>query len=885
NTKREKARRILLNFGHGLGDAVQFGIVARALREHDPLSEVYVACGYGKHSVFANGDPMVKTLIDGSDDVDHRQFDDVREIRWPEPDRTYDGAPSTKAARHLLEIGVPLDSVDFHYSIPPNDADAERADEYLRKLPSPAVAIHYQANTRGGKKDLPHDLVLDLCRSLLDGGLTPLILDWDERCPFVDNSSIFCPDKRNPLWRNREIGDASLIRYLIEGSVCMLGVDSGPVHVAGATTTPTIAVWKCLHPVQFYDIADNVLHLIPRNHEELIRGEREPGLAYFQDAYRSKCYRSLGRDLKEALWGLICSVSDSNGEKSSQDKLELGRCYHEYNKARGFNAFAKGNWQRCYAEMMDSVFGIRGKRILDVGCAAGSLTCAFQELGADAWGVDVCQYFIQNSPFEGLRDRLTTAPAWKLPFEDCEFDFLHCSQVLEHIPEDRQEEVFRELLRVTRADGLIFAATPMRESDQDVEWDDVTHICVRPRAFWVQKASEVRLDDVTDSYRSIEDHEMYKEYKWDYVVWRRPIPSRQIDAPQSRHPSGKMRWLVAHWGDNKRHVFDPVVHSLEQLGHECEWIARDDMEVRPKLIAAIKSNELDGLLTWQRFYPMQHDVLQALQESTLQTVYMDYGFAPHYESVVFDSKGENATSQLRRSWPNNPVQAAGEGNEATVDAFLKEQEAKKHMLPREFPELRDLFYPFVFVPLQRPTDSVVKYDSTAHDFGRLVRRVLLLAAHRLFVVIKTHPLDADLDLGIPDRVAGRHVVLRRSFGDQNEELCDFLLSEAALVTGINSNMLFRALLFGKPVIACGEGWFSGSGALQEVNGIDGLTSLECGPIDRFARRRYIRACLDRQLVFTQLSDPKEIKRVFATIGIPLQRPHADHRMVLAGATE
>lgn len=277
-----------LGFKHGLGDAVQFGIVARALQQHCTDGGVVIRWLPGKDSVFSNTPGLSVEAGSCNGELTER----FRDIRWREPEDIYPGFPSTKAARCLIEeFGMTHDGVEFRYQIPPNEADAKAASEYLATLPSKPVAIHYQANTRAAHKNLPHDLIKSICESLIEGGLTPIILDWDGRCPFIDNERIFCPDARHPLWRGLGTGDASLIRYLIEGSVAMLGVDSGPLHVAGAASTPTIGVWRCLHPLQFFDLADNVVHLVPTNHADLIRtpdaGRRAEGLAYFNQSYRS----------------------------------------------------------------------------------------------------------------------------------------------------------------------------------------------------------------------------------------------------------------------------------------------------------------------------------------------------------------------------------------------------------------------------------------------------------------------------------------------------------------------------------------------------------------------------------------------------------------------
>lgn len=331
-----------------------------------------------------------------------------------------------------------------------------------------------------------------------------------------------------------------------------------------------------------------------------------------------------------------------------------------------------------------------------------------------------------------------------------------------------------------------------------------------------------------------------------------------------------MRWLVVHWGEKKKHIFDAVVGVLKSWRHDCTWMQRDDETTRARLVEAIASGAYDALLTWQRFFPMQKDIVEAIASTSIRRVYMDYGFLPHYDSVVFDSEGENACSSLRRQWMDASTSSEDESRvDPQVDAILRGYSAAPVGDPPACMELGLIRYPFVLVPLQRPSDSVVRFDSTIRDFAALVRRVLLLAAHRVFVVIKLHPLDADLDLGVPDHIPGSHLILRTRHGDLNERICDYLLSQAALVVGINSNMLFRALLHGRPVIACGEGWYSGSGAVHEVNGVSGLTSLSTPAINWAARRKYIAACLSQQVHVRDLSNPERIRMVLDTIGVEL----------------
>jgi|GEM_PF-5677401 len=208
-----------------------------------------------------------------------------------------------------------------------------------------------------------------------------------------------------------------------------------------------------------------------------------------------------------------------------------------------------------------------------------------------------------------------------------------------------------------------------------------------------------------------------------------------------------MRWLLADWGRSKRERFDAVVEGLRGLGHDVVRLPRNDMKRRPDLLEAIECGGFDALITWQRFFRMQRDIRGALTRSGIRTVYMDFGFVPHYQSVVFDTEGENATSSWPAMWRNGGIPTPEPEFMAAAERLVEDAAARVARLDCPLGDDSEVpRRPFIFVPLQRTGDSVVKYDSSVNDFGALVRRVLALADDRWFVVIKTHPAAVGVHL-------------------------------------------------------------------------------------------------------------------------------------------
>ena len=93
-----------------------------------------------------------------------------------------------------------------------------------------------------------------------------------------------------------------MIAALIAKMDLFVGIDSGPLHVAGATETPSIGVWIRHHPMNFYDLCDNVHHLLRRESRSDIRGLNKMAAEnYFQRRYRHTYYTNL----EKALFGLV----------------------------------------------------------------------------------------------------------------------------------------------------------------------------------------------------------------------------------------------------------------------------------------------------------------------------------------------------------------------------------------------------------------------------------------------------------------------------------------------------------------------------------------------------------------------------------------------------
>lgn len=315
NNTTKAGRTMLLRFPHGLGDAVQLTSLLLHLRALRPDWTIDLEVKPGASSLFAGLARNV--FVGGRDAFRAADYDVVHTLGWEEPVYCYRDSPSTKAERALREVFslAPQPAwCRYHVGVSPDAM--RRAAAYLREVTRrasagsgtrfPAVVIHYQGNSARRRKNLDEQAVRRAIDRALAAGYVAVLLDFESppRSALVREGaaqwplgSIVCPGIDHALWQGMGTGDGETLAALIAQAALFIGIDSGPAHIAGATETPSMVVWTGHHPVHYFGLADNVLHLVPDDHQAALRGDREAGRRYFAAHYRHRTYRDLATAL------------------------------------------------------------------------------------------------------------------------------------------------------------------------------------------------------------------------------------------------------------------------------------------------------------------------------------------------------------------------------------------------------------------------------------------------------------------------------------------------------------------------------------------------------------------------------------------------------------
>jgi len=200
----------------------------------------------------------------------------------------------------------------------------------------------------------------------------------------------------------------------------------------------------------------------------------------------------------------------------------FGERYFESLKLNsGVDIFAKGAWQKVFAVYLEKVFGLRGKKILDLGCGAGAVCSAFADYGMDVIGNDISEYIAKKTPFKNFK--FVNSPMWDMKdIPDSSVDFVFSMYSFNHVPKDKLQKTFDEIKRVCKSEAMVFIILNMGSTINKVNELETVY----PKYILDECASNLGMKDGTKNFYSklmitvVPGWDFMRKYQWPYVIYK-----------------------------------------------------------------------------------------------------------------------------------------------------------------------------------------------------------------------------------------------------------------------------------------------------------------------------------------------------------------------------
>jgi ubiquinone/menaquinone biosynthesis C-methylase UbiE len=109
-------------------------------------------------------------------------------------------------------------------------------------------------------------------------------------------------------------------------------------------------------------------------------------------------------------------------------------------------------------KLLKEMHPLKGKKVLDIGCEAGYVSILMKNKGADVYSFDIIKEALLKFKKKVPNEKVFLAAAQKMPLKDGVFDFIVCTEVIEHMPS--LDKAFAEMYRVLKKGGKLLITFP-----------------------------------------------------------------------------------------------------------------------------------------------------------------------------------------------------------------------------------------------------------------------------------------------------------------------------------------------------------------------------------------------------------------------------------------
>ena len=142
-----------------------------------------------------------------------------------------------------------------------------------------------------------------------------------------------------------------------------------------------------------------------------------------------------------------------------------------------------------FRKLMRKVTFGEAHTFLDVGTGVGQVVAHLRNKGFEAYGTDISDKIKKYWLMGNISKFCKVCPAHELPFEDETFDIVSCTEVLEHIPEDKVLDSLSEIYRVGRGDYILSYSLVRAVHKMPFDGSE-PHITLKPMDWWTEKMKE-----------------------------------------------------------------------------------------------------------------------------------------------------------------------------------------------------------------------------------------------------------------------------------------------------------------------------------------------------------------------------------------------------------
>ena len=189
----------------------------------------------------------------------------------------------------------------------------------------------------------------------------------------------------------------------------------------------------------------------------------------------------------------------------SLESHSYDRAYFDGDSRQGYYPPGYQNFPSNYT-IANKILELKPKSFLELGGCRGYISHILESQGVDSTNVDIAPHCWHT---RACKKFVLADATDKLPFSDKQFDLIFSKDFLEHIPEDKIDNLIRETIRVSKRclHLVTFSGHPNAQ-------DDKTHKCLKDREWWIEKFNKLQsIQNLSIAWaeRGMENAEILKE--------------------------------------------------------------------------------------------------------------------------------------------------------------------------------------------------------------------------------------------------------------------------------------------------------------------------------------------------------------------------------------